>query len=128
ARVLFLLPPPDEGRRSAEKARGLARPPGPCCEHGPGRLRGAPRPFAIGDARLSALHRRISDAAPRFRGPAFPPGHGAARSSRTGRSARRAVSAPPETALRAQPRERRPRFTFRNASGRRPLRARIEHI
>jgi hypothetical protein len=118
--ALFLLRP-DEGRRSAEKARGFARPPGPCCEHGPGRVRGAPRPLAIGDARLSALHRRFSDAVPRFRALAFPPGHRAASSSQSGRSARRAVSAPPEATLRAPPRERRPRSTFRNASGRRPL-------
>src|SRR5262245_25973798 len=117
----FSLPPPDEGRRSAEKARGLARPPGTCCEHVPGRVRGARAPLRSGtlDSRRSTggfvVRFRASlpcqcllgilQRAPR----------------KKGRTARTAVSAPPEATLRAPPRERRPRSTFRNASGRRPL-------
>src|SRR5262245_29282627 len=82
----FSLPPPDEGRRSAERRGGLRGPLARGASTCLARAR-RPRPFAIRDARLSALHRRFSDAVPRFRGPAFTPGHRAARSSQRGRSA-----------------------------------------
>jgi hypothetical protein len=89
--------------RGAERreTRGVCETPLACRAIGtPGRLRGVPRPLAIGDARLSAFHRGdFGRPGPRFRLRHYPPERVQRCSSRPGRSVRRAVPVPPGTAV-----------------------------
>ena len=92
--------PPNEGEQSAETARGACEAPLACRAIGtPRRLRGVPRPLAIGDARLSAPHRGdFGPPGPRFRLRHYPPKRVQRCSSRPGPSVRRAVPVPSEPA------------------------------
>jgi hypothetical protein len=111
-----------EGERSAETARGACEAPLACRAIGtPGRLRGVPRPFAIRDARLSALCcGDFGPPGPRFRLRHYPPERVQRCSSRPGPSVRRAVPCLPGLQVRAAAAEHHSRLRLQNVSGRRP--------
>jgi hypothetical protein len=100
------IPSPKRGERSAETARGACEAPLACRAIGtPGRLRGVPRPLAIGDARLSALCcGDFGPPGPRFRLRHYPPELVQRCSSRPGLSVRRAVPVPSEPAVASRSR------------------------